>query len=321
MRTGRRPNVLIVLWDTVRADRMSAYGYARPTTPRIAAWAERAAVFERASSPGIWTLPAHASMFTGLPPQAHGADERWMWLDQRFVTMAEHFSAAGYATYALAANALLCGETNLVKGFGVRLNTYRGKLATPAARMTRRKVPPGDRSNELAPGWRPPAHGAHNAEWARASYKDAAPLAVKAFGRWLVEQPRDQPFFAYLNLMEAHTPRIPTMRSRERVLAADPGPHPPGPRDGRGPHQPALLQLRQARLQRRPARRHQRRVRRDPRRSGRGHGRPARQARGSWLPRRHHRRPDLRPRREPRGSPPVQPPVLPVGHAGADSPG
>ncbi|MEQ1503742.1 MAG: sulfatase [Myxococcota bacterium] len=218
-----RPNVLIVVWDTARADHLSVYGYDRPTTPRIAKLAERAVVFDRASSAGIWTLPSHASMFTGLAPESHGADERWLWLDDRFTTIAEAFRDDGYATFTLAANTLLCEETNLTQGFDVRLNTYKGKLAKVAKAATQRKLILGDLSHELAPGWVPPAHGAHNAEWARAAFKEAAPLAGHTLLEWLSRRKTtDEPFFAFVNLMEAHTPRIPSMASRQQVMAGDP---------------------------------------------------------------------------------------------------
>jgi arylsulfatase A-like enzyme len=218
-----RPNVLVVVWDTVRADHLSLYGYGRPTTPRLDAFARDAVVFERASSPGIWTLPSHASMFTGLPPETHGADERQLWLDAEHTTLAEHFAAHGYVTFAMAANTLLCDETNLVQGFEVQLNTFRGKAAKAAKAATRRKVLPQDRSNELAPLWTEPAHGAKHAQWARAAYKEAAPLVTDTLLRWLdARQDPEQPFFAFLNLMEAHTPRIPSMEARQQVLADDP---------------------------------------------------------------------------------------------------
>ncbi|MEQ1567093.1 MAG: sulfatase [Myxococcota bacterium] len=219
----RRPNVLVILWDTTRADHLSVYGYRRPTTPQLDAFAAEGAVFERASSPGIWTLPSHASLFTGLAPESHGANERWMWLDDRFLTVAEHFGANGYATFTMAANTLLCDETNLVQGFDVQLNTFRGKVSKAAKAATHRKVLPNDSSNELAPNWRPPSHGAHNAEWARAAYKEAAPIVTQALVEWIDRRKtQDKPFFAFLNLMEAHTPRVPSMESRRRVLADDP---------------------------------------------------------------------------------------------------
>ncbi len=220
---GEQPNVLFIVWDTVRADHLSLYGYHRPTTPTLDRLAQTAMVFEQAHSPGMWTLPSHASMFTGLPPESTGADERWLWLDTPYLTMAEHFQAQGYNTFSLAANTLLSTDTNLTQGFHVPMNTFKGKMATPAQKATQAKILPTDRSQELSPKWTPPAHGATNAEWARAAYKDAGPLIAKTFLRWTKQRKRpDTPFFAYLNLMEAHTPRIPSRASRDRVLADDP---------------------------------------------------------------------------------------------------
>lgn len=216
------PNVLIVLWDTVRADRLSVYGYDKPTTPRLEALAADATVFERAISPGIWTLPSHAALFTGLPPESTGADERWMWLDEQHTTLAEHFSDHGYATFSFAANALLAEGTNLVQGFDVALNTWKGRARRFARQATERKLLPNDRSNELSPLWEPPAHGAKNAEWAQAMYKEAAPIIGEGLIRWLDRRGDDDgPWLAYLNFMEAHTPRIPAMEARRKVMDDD----------------------------------------------------------------------------------------------------
>ncbi len=220
---ARRPNVLIVVWDTVRADRLSLYGHHRPTTPALDRRATSARVFESAHSPGIWTLPAHAAMFTGLPAQSTGADERWLWLDGYHLTAAEHFGEAGWDTFSFAANALLSADTNLLQGFRVQWNSYAGRAAPLAKAATRRKILPEDASNELAPGWSRPSHGATNAEWGRAIYKEAGPVIATGFLKWVDERRTpDAPFFAYLNLMEAHTPRLPSMTSRRAVLADDP---------------------------------------------------------------------------------------------------
>jgi len=215
------PNVLFIVWDTVRADRLSVYGYERDTTPLLAEFAEDALVFEQARSPGIWTLPSHASMFTGLPPESTGARETWMWLDTPHLTMAEHFQEHGYNTFSLAANTLLSKDTNLVQGFHVPMNTFKGKLAPMAKKATQEKQAalPGDVSQELAPGWVPPEHGATNAEWARAAYKESAPIVTRTFLKWLDHRNRPEtPFFAFLNLMEAHTPRLPSMEARQAVI-------------------------------------------------------------------------------------------------------
>jgi len=212
------PNVLFVVLDTTRADRMSVHGYERPTTPFLEELAETSVVFEQARSPGIWTLPAHASMFTGLPASSTGADERWLWLDSYHLTLAEHLKSGGYDTVAVAANALLSKDTNLLQGFDAIVNPWHPKLKTMAAKRTADKLLPDDRSNELSPHYAPPEHGARNAEWARAAYKESGPLLVNALLRWVDRRPDERPWFAFVNIMEAHTPRVPSLESRKAVM-------------------------------------------------------------------------------------------------------
>ena len=89
------PNILIVVWDTVRADHLTPYGYERDTTPKLARFAADAVLYEHAISPGMWTLPSHASLFTGLPVSAHGANASHKELAPRFLTLAEVVQAAG----------------------------------------------------------------------------------------------------------------------------------------------------------------------------------------------------------------------------------
>src|SRR5437660_12035150 len=69
---SRRPNVLLVTLDTTRADRLGCYGYAPALTPALDALAAQGVLFERACTPAPLTLPAHASMMTGLYPAEHG---------------------------------------------------------------------------------------------------------------------------------------------------------------------------------------------------------------------------------------------------------
>ena len=68
------PNIVFITLDTVRADHLSSYGYSRPTTPNIDRFAHTGVLFENAIAPSSWTLTSHASMFTGLLPQQHGAE-------------------------------------------------------------------------------------------------------------------------------------------------------------------------------------------------------------------------------------------------------
>lgn len=123
------PDVILVVMDTVRADRSSLCGYARPTTPNLAALAARGSARCDARSPAPWTLPAHASFFTGLSPLEHGADYRRgggpsghgvIGLDPGFETLAEHFSTLGYDTAIFSQNPVVDEDSGLLQGFTTR---------------------------------------------------------------------------------------------------------------------------------------------------------------------------------------------------------
>jgi arylsulfatase A-like enzyme len=212
----RPPNVLVVLWDTVRADRMSLYGHDRPTTPRLEAFARDARVYDLAISPGEWTVPAHGSLFTGLPVSSHGARVGWLWLDRSHLTFAEHFRDHGYATFAWSSNPYLSPETNLLQGFETLHQSWRGDDKGPSAAATRAKLIPDDRSVEISPSWEPEGHGRGWPEHLTA-YKDAAPVIAERFLAWVDALREDQPFVAYLNYLEAHHPRVPSMAARRAV--------------------------------------------------------------------------------------------------------
>ncbi len=109
--------------DTLRADHVGAYGYARPTTPAIDALADRGVLFLNAISQSSWTRPAHLSMLTGLYPSEHGvmglADRQR--LPDDVPTLARALGAAGYATAAFTGGANLAAVFGFDQGFA----TYR----------------------------------------------------------------------------------------------------------------------------------------------------------------------------------------------------
>ncbi|QDU66056.1 sulfatase [Engelhardtia mirabilis] len=120
------PNVIVIVADTLRSDHLSTYGYDVATSPRLDALAARATVYETARSTAPWTLPSHASLFTGLLPLQHGAHtvaierpgSNARGLDERAVTLAEVLGEAGYRTFGVAANgAFLKPKYGLAQGF------------------------------------------------------------------------------------------------------------------------------------------------------------------------------------------------------------
>ncbi len=190
------PNVLLIVLDTVRAFNLGLYGYPRNTMPMLGRFAEGGTTFDRAFSTAPWTLPSHASMFTGHWPHELGAD--WLVpLGPTPPTIAEALSAAGYYTAGVAANTnYVSAEVGLARGF-VRFEDY---VLTPGLllrnsslvrvvsrnRMLRRLV-----GNEDALGRKTAADINRSAE------------------RLLDTRPAGRPFFLFLNYYDAHRPYLP----------------------------------------------------------------------------------------------------------------
>ncbi|MBK9365802.1 MAG: sulfatase-like hydrolase/transferase [Deltaproteobacteria bacterium] len=112
-----RPNLLLVTFDTTRADAVNLSDPAGPT-PTLAALAARGLWFERATSPVPLTLPAHASLLSGLEPLAHGARSNGVYVvDPAVETLAERLAQAGYHTAAAIGALPLAGRFGLNQGF------------------------------------------------------------------------------------------------------------------------------------------------------------------------------------------------------------
>lgn len=211
--TDPRPNILWIVWDTVRADRIGVYGCDKPTTPRLDVWAKDARVFADVVSAGSTTVPSHASMFTGLLPNQHRADNEHPQLDMRFETVAEILQEAGYATYLFSANPFISESQQFAQGFDAAEHPWSPKYEARAQRITREKIDPEDETGELAAKVRSP--NARLNEW---NIKTAGALAQDGVLTYLANKPPDKPFFVFVNYMEAHRPLIPLRRYREMMM-------------------------------------------------------------------------------------------------------
>jgi len=114
-------NLVLVSIDTLRADHLSGYGYARPTSPRLDELAARGALFRDAVSTSSWTLPAHVSMLTGLDPPSHGLVDypSFLELPEEQATLAEILAARGYDTAAFTGGGWISEKTGIDAGFRV----------------------------------------------------------------------------------------------------------------------------------------------------------------------------------------------------------
>jgi arylsulfatase A-like enzyme len=122
-----KPPIVFIVIDALRADHVGAYGYARPTTPNLDAFARGAAKFENAETAASWTVPSVASFFTGVWPWRHGVNTAESpgptgimgqpVLSDRFLTLAESLQQAGYATFGVSGNGHLDAKYGMAQGF------------------------------------------------------------------------------------------------------------------------------------------------------------------------------------------------------------
>ncbi len=111
------PNVILIVLDTVRADHLSLYGYPRKTTPFLEWLGRRSVVFERAYSASPWTVPSHASIFSGLLPSEHFCNYENLRLYSGVKTLAEKLREQGYITMGYSNNPGVNRSVGLAQGF------------------------------------------------------------------------------------------------------------------------------------------------------------------------------------------------------------
>jgi arylsulfatase A-like enzyme len=210
--SGNPPNVLLIVLDTVRADHLSLYGYRRPTSPTLERLARRGVRFDEARATAPWTLPSHASLFTGRWP--HELDVSWNTrLGTTFPTLAEFLSSRGYATAGFVANVQYCSyEYGLDRGFThyedyvleplTPLRTcYLGDLALKAAFHLGWTLSANLPAIPFLPRKDSPAWRTLNSD-----PKIDAGSINREFLDWLSRRREPaRPFFAFLNDFDAHT--------------------------------------------------------------------------------------------------------------------
>jgi len=170
MAPAAAPNVLIYLIDTLRADHLGLYGYDRPTSPSLDAFAADAIVFDDAQAQSSWTKPVVASMMTGLLPQQHGVQRREDYVAPDARTLAGILQLAGYATYSVSTNSTVFSDFNFDIGFHEFVEL--GERSTPEAHQL-------------------------------------SDVVNSRFFEWLDERPSGRPFFAFLHTTDPHEPYVP----------------------------------------------------------------------------------------------------------------
>lgn len=189
------PDVLLIVMDTTRRDRLSLYGHDRPTTPNIDRFAERARIYDDAWSAAPWTPPSHASLFTGLLPAEHGVDGDRLAAFPPDVTSLPHvLQAAGYRTAGLVANPNLLG-----RGWSRGFDVY---------------APPWFEGPHSWTPWLNHALMRGRPAWLDDGTGDRILARAK---RWWAAHD-DAPRFLFLNFIDPHDPYHPLEQDRSRFL-------------------------------------------------------------------------------------------------------
>jgi arylsulfatase A-like enzyme len=234
-----RPDIVLLVLDTQRRDRLSCYGSPQEISPAIDRVAADAARFTQAYSAAQWTVPSHTSMFTGRYVSGHRTEQSYSVLPQTIPTLAQRLQAAGYFTAAFCNNPLVgVVDNGLRRGFysflnysglltshpnqaGARpnvLDRYRQLFKRLLSGMLRRIQVSFARSEALLafsftpimlPLWQ-----------TALSFKGNTPRSLNDAARLLIERrglERDQPVFSFINLMGTHAPYRPQPRHLHRV--------------------------------------------------------------------------------------------------------
>lgn len=236
-----KSDILFIVLDTQRADRLGCYGYDKSTSPHLDAFAQKATLYKQAIAPAQWTIPSHASMFTGLYPTAHQVTQSHQTLGRDVPHLVQILQQAGYDTVGFCNNPLVgildngfrrgfnefynyggaipelpqFGEQTVFQKVKERFNRFMQTIAAPIQNYFGRS----DWALSLAVyAWFTPI-------WSRwIHFKGQNERSVGDVVRYLQEreeQPSQEPLFLFLNLMETHLPFFPPQKHIDHIAPQD----------------------------------------------------------------------------------------------------
>lgn len=217
----KKPNILLISIDSLRADHLSLYGYDKETSPYLTELAFRGTVYEHAISPANWTGASISSILTGLYPTSHGYTNKRYYLDDGEDTIASILKNNGYFTICFSNNLYLSHRTGLGSGFDDF--RYRGVFEHKDVSLSKRKNKniitklkklPGARQkllvNNLMDVFSPQ----------RAVTRDDGAFSTEiAFNKWLSNYNSQKPFFVYIHYQEPHSVYFPPYPYRRRFFS------------------------------------------------------------------------------------------------------
>jgi len=168
-----RPNIIVYLSDTLRQDHLGVYGYDRPTSPNLRAFAQQGITFESAYAPSSWTKSSTASLLTGLYPMRHGATSRGSRLSRDARLISERLEPLGYWNAAVVTNPFVVSHWGFDRSYAEFHDLGEGLEGREA--------------------------------WQHIRADEVHQRAFEVLDR----RPDDQPFFLYVHPIDAHGPNVP----------------------------------------------------------------------------------------------------------------
>jgi arylsulfatase A-like enzyme len=234
-----KTDIILIVLDTQRADRLGCYDYSRAITPNLDRFASEATLFEQAVAPAQWTIPSHASMFSGLYPTAHQVLQSSHKLNSGHPHVAEHLSQAGYETVGFCNNPLVgILDNGLKRGFKSFYN-YGGAVPSVPKSSSRFPRPLNRLAESYTQSLRRISYPIQNffgrsdlafqisltswltPFWSKmANFKGQNERSAQDVVNFLEEreqQEAERPLFLFLNLMETHLPFWPPAEYIEKV--------------------------------------------------------------------------------------------------------
>ncbi|MDY6770513.1 MAG: sulfatase [Candidatus Nanohaloarchaea archaeon] len=213
-----RPNVVLVTLDSTRRDRLSCYGYERETSPTIDEFAAEATRYDNAVSQSTWSLPTHASIFTGRYPSEHGATFVSPFLADE-TTLAERLQEEGYDTIGVSPNFVVRPTSGLHAGFDHFSTPQVGNIPDPL-------IPPFNKCMDVVSSSIPlrrlseqiytTYHQLFQSRAAERIEQARSPDTIDSIRECL--DASDDPFFLFANFMDPHMPHHPKERFRKHFV-------------------------------------------------------------------------------------------------------
>jgi arylsulfatase A-like enzyme len=222
MKSNKKPNILFISIDSLRADHLSAYGYPKETSPHLAELAFDGTTYDNAISAANWTGASLASILTGLYPTCHGFTNKRYYLDNGEDSIASILQKNGYFTTCFSNNMYLSSKSGLDAGFdefyyrGVKQNKSDAAANQPDKNGVMQKI----KDSVGMPQKNIAKNMIDLFSYEKSLQRDDGAYATEvSMKNWILQHDQETPFLAYVHYQEPHSIYFPPYPYRRRFFS------------------------------------------------------------------------------------------------------